>query len=137
VNKKTKITWFSVLRFTFCTLIAIFACITGCAKLESTRDPLAGWTFRPFPGWEAPPYGHNTNHLDKAISDDYQSFISTNKLATFSAITGFYEDGTGQHAIEFEAFPPSQNATWHYVLIYDKENKRVKLMKYDYRSFQS
>jgi hypothetical protein len=100
-------------------------------------DPLAGWIFRPFPGFETPPYGYNTNHLDKIITDDYQDFITKNKLSTSGAITGFFEDETGQHAVGFEAFPPNENATWHYVLIYDKDNRRIKVIRYDYRSIQS
>src|SRR5580693_9117734 len=30
------------------------------------REPLKGWTFKPFPGWGTPPFGHNANHLDHA-----------------------------------------------------------------------
>jgi hypothetical protein len=58
-------------------------------------------------------------------------------LHLFGAITGFYEDGAGQHAVEFVAFPPDENATWNYVLIYDKENKRIKEIKYGYTRYQS
>jgi hypothetical protein len=121
----------------FLMLMAMFLFGFGCNTSKPARDPLVAWTFRPFPGWEAPPYGHNTNRLDKAISDDYQDFIKKNELNPFGAITGFYEDGTGQHAVEFAAFPLDQNATWNYVLIYDKENKRIKLIKYGYHRFQS
>lgn len=88
-------------------------------------------------GWEKPPYGHNTNHLDNLITDDYQDFIATNKLRLFGAITGYFENATGQHAVEFTAFPPNENATWTYILIYDKQNKRIKIMQYGYTRFQS
>ena len=101
------------------------------------REPLKGWTFKPFPGWETPPYGHNTNHLDQTIVDDYEGFIKEKKLFLSGAITGFYEDGTGQHAVQFEAFPPSENATWQYVLIYDKENKRIKTIRCNYHRYMS
>lgn len=121
----------------FPILLAASFWTAGCAVFTRHSDPLTGWTFRPFPGSEMPPYGHNTNHLDNAISDDYHDFIIKNKLDLFGAIAGFYEDDTGQHAIEFEAFPPNQNATWHYVLIYTKENKRIKVIKYGYRRFLS
>jgi uncharacterized protein YceK len=101
------------------------------------REPLKDWTFKPFPGWETPPYGYNTNHLAQAIIDDYQGFIKEKRLFLSGAITGFYEDGTGQHAVQFAAFPPGENATWQYVFIYDKENKRIKRIRYNYRRYMS
>ena len=48
----------------------------------------------------------------------------------------FFEDGMGQHAVEFEAFEHKKNASWHYVLIYDKQNKRINIIKYDYARYQ-
>ena len=116
-----------------CTLLAAVLWTAGCA---TNSNPIEGWTFRPFPGFEMPPYGHNTNHLNKAITDDYQTFIAQNKLYA-AAITGFYEDGTGQHAVQFEAFPPNQNASWQYVLVYDNKNKRIKAVKYGRIRYQS
>jgi hypothetical protein len=138
--------------FIFSILLAATFCITGCETSKTlwakfwfsggtapkpAPDPLAGWTFKPFPGWEVPPYGRNTNHLDKVVIDDYQDFIGNEHLDLFGAITGFFEDSTGRHAVEFQAFPPGKNATWNYVLIYDKENKKVKVIKYGYRKFHS
>jgi hypothetical protein len=123
----------------FLFAVALFAMLISgcsCSAPKLTPDPLAGWTFKPFPGSELPPYGHNTNHLDRAIIDDYQNFINTDKLIG-GGPAGFYEDGMGQHAVEFVAFPPGQNATWNYVLIYNKENKRIKVIKYGYDRRQS
>jgi|GEM_PF-1316309 len=120
----------------FLMLVTMFICGCGCNTAKTTPDPLAGWTFKPFPGSELPPYGHNTNHLDKVIIDDYQNFIKTNGLLG-GGPAGFYEDGMGQHAVRFEAFPPDENASWQYVLIYDKENKRIKEIKYGYDRRQS
>jgi hypothetical protein len=127
----------SISRFglTFLVLIVVLLWNSGC--VTSKPDPLAGWTFKSFPGWGMNPNGHNNNILAKAITDDYQDFIIKNKLNLSGAVTGFYEDGTGQHAVQFAAFPPNQNATWTYALIYDKENKRIKVIKYDYHRFQS
>jgi hypothetical protein len=96
---------------------------------SSHTNPLKeGWTFRPFPGFEMPPYGHNTNRLDQAITDNYQDFLKKNNLSTVGAITGFFEDGTGQHAIQFET--GINGTSWVYTLIYDKNNKRIKVMRY-------
>lgn len=121
-------------RITFCILLAIFIWTAGCVTQNS--DPLTGWTFRTFDEFLPIPDRHNY-HLDKSVTDDYQDFIAKNKLNLLGAITGFFEDGTGQHAVEFEAFSPNQNAAWHYVLIYDKESKRIKVIKYGYHRFQS
>lgn len=99
------------------------------ASEVSTTDPLIGWTFRPLPGSGAPP-GHNTNHLDQAIVDDYQDFIKKRGLGIISPVTGFYEDGLGHIAVQFKAFV-SNCESWHFVLMYDHQNKRVKVLKYD------
>jgi hypothetical protein len=120
-----------IIRFIFCFLLAMFLCAFGCSSSKPTPDPLAGWTFRGF-DYYLPPFQQHHYQLDKAITDDYQDFIAKNKLFLAGAVTGFYEDGTGQRAVEFEAFPPGENTSWHYVLIYNKENKRIKLIKYGY-----
>ena len=116
----------SVIRFVI--LFLTFILVAGCAKPKPTPDPLAGWTFRTFDNFSVPGAQHHY-HLDKAIMDDYQDFIRKDNLFVSGAITGFYEDGTGQHAVEFEAFVAG-NESWHYAIIYDKENKRVKVVKY-------
>lgn len=45
----------------------------------------------------------------------------------------FFEDGTGQHAVTFESYSDAGiigGTSWEYVLIYDKNNKRVKTIRY-------
>jgi hypothetical protein len=126
-------------------LVAAIFWTTGCgmwlmggdptASSHQPPDPLAGWTFRGFDDF-LPSHQRHHYQLDKAITDDYQDFIAKNKLDTLSAITGFYEDGTGQHAIEFEAFN-SGNTSWQYALIYDKEDKRIKVIRYNQRRYHS
>jgi hypothetical protein len=114
----------------------MFVWVAGCATPRQNPDPLNGWTFRQFDAFVTSLDRHHY-HLDKAIIDDYQGFITKNKLSTLDAITGFYEDGTGQHAVRFVAFPNNQKATWQYVIIYDKENQRIRVIKYGYRRFPS
>jgi hypothetical protein len=114
----------------------MFLCGFGCSSSKPTPDPLAGWTSRGFDDY-LPSLQRHHYQLDKAITDDYQDFIKKNNLILSGAITGFYEDGTGQHAVEFIAFPHGENATWNYVLIYDKENQRIKVIKYGYTRYQS
>jgi hypothetical protein len=108
-----------------------------CSPSKPATDPLAGWTYKPLPGWELPPLGHNTNHLDGSITKDYQTFIGDHHL-TARPVTGYFEDSTGQHAVQFDAFAPEEeNVEWTYVLIYDKNDKRVKVVKFNYRRYQS
>jgi hypothetical protein len=115
-----------IARLLFCVLLAAFVCGLGCT---STRpDPLAGWTFHAFEGFEMPPYGHNHYHNPQAISDDYDAYLKQNGFFTVGALTGLYEDGTGQHAARFQA--GKDGTYWDCILIYDKDNKRIKVIKH-------
>lgn len=103
-------------------------------------EPLKGWK----PGGEV---GCKNGEMSaeispipgyKEISDDVQKFV--NKLPVDHSPYGtrrwcywiedmrFYEDGTGQHAVGFQI--PHDGTWWGYVLIYDKNNKRVKAVRY-------
>jgi hypothetical protein len=116
------------------SMAVLFGCT--CAAPKPEPDPLSGWTFRAFDEYSVPgKEGHY--HVEKSVTDDYEAFIKTNNLKVFGAITGFFEDGTGQRAVEFEAFPGEPNASWSYVLIYNKENRRVKVIRYGYKRYQS
>jgi hypothetical protein len=74
---------------------------------------------------------------NKAISDDYHDYIS--KLSPeerkYVGPLQFFEDGAGQHAVEIEI---ALNGTWWFhVLIYDKNNQRVKVIKYSPGGYRS
>ena len=71
--------------------------------------------------------------MAKAIVDDYQDFITRNKLYPFQGVTGFYEDGHGCTAVDFQA--DGDNESWHFVLIYNSENKRIKVVKFDHHRY--
>jgi hypothetical protein len=112
-------------RYTACLLLTAFVLVTGCA---TTPNPLAGWQrcFKHQPG-------------DQVIEKDYSDFIQQFKPTGErpAQVTGFYLDGKGQHAVNIEIFGYNQNASWQYALIYDKDNKRVKVIKYGYCRYQS
>jgi hypothetical protein len=97
--------------------------IAGCAAWRS--DPLAGGSWK-----------MDFAPTDPAIEKDYQDFIQTEGKGRSQA-TGYFKDGTGQHAVSIEIFIKGENASWQYVLIYDKENKRIKVIKYGYRRYES
>ena len=81
-------------------------------------DPLAGWKV-------------DLDHdPDQAILNDYQAYINdlAPKLKNGVGPMQYLEDGSGQHAILIAI---AQNGTdWGHVLIYDKNNKRIKIIKY-------
>jgi hypothetical protein len=86
----------------------------GCA----TPNPLAGWK----------PASANP---DQAIVNDYQNYIQKlppEERKYAGGAIEIFEDGTGQHAI---MIPIGLNGTvWRHVLIYDKDDKRIKTIKY-------
>lgn len=91
-------------------------------------------TTKPFVGWYTE--GDIRFHLAKSVTDDCQEYITKNNLDLANWFNVYYEGKTGKYAITWEAFPHNQNASWRYALIYDKNNKRVKVMKYDYHRYQ-
>jgi hypothetical protein len=113
-----------ITRFTFCILLAAIVWIVGCV---STTNPL--------PAWKAD-LDENPN---QTIVKDYQDYIQKlpPKERNYIGPVFYLEDGTGQHAISVEVFVKGKNASWHYAIIYDKENKRVKVIKYGYARYQS
>lgn len=45
----------------------------------------------------------------------------------------YWEDGTGQHAVILHA--PHDGEHWHHALIYDRGNRRIKVLKYSTGSY--
>jgi hypothetical protein len=107
------------------SMAVLFGCT--CAALKPAPDPLAGWHFSSMVNLQS----------NKVIMDDYQDYIQ--KLPPeekkYVGPIQYYEDGTGQHAILIAI---ALNGTdWAHVLIYDKENKRIKILKYVSGHYQS
>jgi hypothetical protein len=110
-------------RFTFCILLAAILWGAGCAAPKPALDPLAGWKVL---------LTRDSEKLNQAITDDYRDYIQKlppeeRKFVDDNNIW-FYEDGTGQHAVRIEI--GLNHTWWEHVLIYDKENKRIKVIKY-------
>jgi len=96
----------------------MFLCGFGCSSSKPTPDPLAGWKMDFAP------------QLDPVIAKDCQDYIQ--KLQPdekkSAQVNGYYNDGTGQHAVQITI---ALNGTWwRHILIYDKDNKRIKTIKY-------
>ena len=98
----------------------MFLCGFGCSSSKPTPDPLAGF--------------HVTSLVDldnnKAITDDYNVYIQTlsPEERKHASPIHFFEDGTGQHAID--VIIGINGRGWRHILIYDKDNKRIKTIKY-------
>jgi hypothetical protein len=122
----------SISRFglTFLVLLMGFILESGCSTSNpapDAPDPLAGWS-----------YSHNDSiNSNKAILDDCKSYIYTlspDEQRSAGPIL-YYEDGTGQHAVKI--FIGINNTVWEHVLIYNKDNKRIKTIKYSNGGYRS
>ena len=105
--------------------------LDGWAYYDATRDPLKGWTYREFPVVGKGISATTTNTLPKAVIADYESYIAKNKLIPVESIFGFYENGQGQYAVKFRA-EYALASSYNYALFYNNENKRIKVVKYNY-----
>lgn len=110
-------------------LALVAAIVLGCGRSDSKAipDPLAGWQ----KAYKEEP--------SQAIEKDYRDFIQ--KLQSEgkgqAQVTGYYKNESGQHLINIEIFEHDKNASWQYALVYDKDDKRVKMIKYGYVEYQS
>jgi hypothetical protein len=104
----------------FIILLAVVVMIAGCALQKPTPDPLAGF------------HRSDVGNLDdnKAITDDYEAYIQTLPAVEkkYSRVSGYYQDGTGQHAVQIEI--PLNGRWYYYILFYDKDDKRIKVVRY-------
>lgn len=114
----------------FLMLTAMLFLGFGCNTSKPMPDPLVGWSVC---------VSQDPNKLDKAIKIDYQEFIQKLPPEEKNYVGGIclFEDGTGQHAVSIEVFANNDSTSWHYALIYDKDNKRIKVVKYGYSRHQS
>jgi hypothetical protein len=99
------------------SMVLVSGC--SCSAPKPTPDPLAGWKL-------------DFKKPDQAVIKDYQDYIHNlppNESGFYHGPASLYEDGTGQHAFKFESY--ENNEDWSHVLIYDRENKRIKTLKYN------
>lgn len=114
-------------RYISCVSLTALFLIVGCA----TPNALVGWK-------QVLSRGDDVK-LEEALRTDAINYMDTVvfKERRVSGPFWFYEDGSGQHAIGMEVFQKHENASWEYLIVYSKENKRVKVIKYGYRRYQS
>lgn len=110
-----------IIRLVSYILLATVICGFGCYKSKPTPNPLADFHFS------------SLNNLDsnKAITNDYRDYIQKlppeeKRLATCD---GYCEDGMGQHGVLITVGLEGKN--WRHVLIYDKNDKRISVTKWE------
>lgn len=103
--------------FIFLILVAMLAFGFGCNTSKPAPDPLTG-------------FHAASKNPDQTIVNDYQNYIHTlsPEEQKFVAYVECFEDGTGQYAVKITI--GLNHTNWRHVLIYDKDNKRIKTIKY-------
>src|SRR5215831_18532849 len=97
-------------QYAFCIFLASFIWGIGCARQHP--DPLAGWHSASLECLES----------NQSISEDYQRYIHTQR--GFVGAVDFLGDDAGQHAVDIKM--GVNGRWWRHILIYDKNNKRIK-----------
>ena len=140
-----------ITKLKFCAWLVLLAavpaaiiCLSGCEMFAGHTNPIAGWKVVGEVGCKVGEMSAEVSPIIgyKEISDDVQKFVNklpvdhlpdycgggTRRWCYWLEDMRFYEDVTGQHAVGFHI--PHDGTWWGYVLIYDKNNKRVKAVRY-------
>jgi hypothetical protein len=115
MKSKYLIPWISL---TVLALLQVLI-IIGCAATKPAPDPLIGWSLEPI------------RQPDATIVKDYHDYIQNLPPKIRPYAQGpfwFLKDDTGKHAIKFEI--PLNGALTEHVLIYDKDDYRIKVIVY-------
>ncbi len=111
-------------------LLAASVCATGCGTAHPYPAGSALPGANPIAGW-AGCRSQDPSKLDKAIQDDYRDYIGklSPKERMWIGSVSLSEDGLGQHAVTVHI--AWYGTDWAHVLVYDKDNKRVKVIRYE------
>jgi len=107
----------------------------GCIIIRPGENPLLGWKMVGSTIWAAwdSPEEQNPGHFPISIIDDYKDFLkhiprTLKKTPPPIFQVCYFDDENQQHAIEITI--PENGIWWKYVLIYNKDNKRIRTVKY-------
>ena len=112
------ITW------SFSLLLLILFSVSGCATGRNSLQ-----------GWKTVQKAHEGCPFHKLVCDDCKRYIDklSSEQKTLGLNISFQEDGSGRHAVVISNVWKEGwvfNSTYDHVLIYDKSNKRIKVIKY-------
>jgi hypothetical protein len=113
----------NITRFTPYILFIALIWTSGCTTSRS--DSLAGWHLC---------FSQDPKTINRAVWNDCQDYLQKLPLGISyvqdynNSNISLFEDGTGQHAVKIEML---LNGTYsEHVLIYDKDNRRIKVVVY-------
>jgi hypothetical protein len=112
-------------RATLVILLAAFVYVFSGCTTSPHPDPLAGWQ------------GDFNEQPNQVIINDYQNYIQQlpQQERQAATIDDWLKDGKGQHAIMITV--SLDGTTWRHILIYDKDNKKIKVIKYSSGGYRS
>jgi hypothetical protein len=119
-----KTTQFTII---LCMTVLVFA--SGCVS-PKPKQPLSASE-----GWRQL-LAREYQKLDPAIKTDFQVYLGQLPLKERSQVTDssidYFANTNGQHAVHFEIGKPALfgKVFWAHVLIYDVDNRRVRVIKY-------
>lgn len=110
--------------FTFCSLLAALSLLAGCVP-RLGHNPLEGWKALGSAYVVGCPFG-------RVIHDDYQNYIrnltDVEKSSADDFNVHFYEEGARYRAVEITV--NLDGTKWKHVLFYDRQDKRINVIKY-------
>jgi hypothetical protein len=113
-----------VLRLHICLLLVAFLGTVGCAS-RLRPNPLQGWKGLGSAFVIGSPFA-------TPVAEDYQDYIvklpKDERQAVHPHDIQFFEGGSAQRAVEISI--PLRGTWWKHVLIYDRDGKRTKTIKY-------
>ena len=120
-----KIAWETVSEYPYAGIKEV-ALPLGSAKVEpvaTTNAALAVVVPAELKGWQA------TSLLDKVVITDYNVYIEALPPAERVGVAGVqsFADDVGQHAVAITV--NGKDGAWMHVLVYDKQNKRLRVSK--------
>ncbi len=101
---------------------AILVLAIGCAT---------GLGHNPLEGWKGGATAMEGSPYNKAITRDYMEYVqklpSEEKQYVRDYNIKFFEDGTGRHAVKIAI--PLTGIWWEHIIIYDRADHRMKVIK--------
>jgi hypothetical protein len=106
--------------------MTVLVLVSGCVSPKNPVPASQGWTVM---------FNQDVRKLHQDIREDYHSYIQQLPARERNQLTEsdmhFLRNANGQHAVSFDIGRPGfwGDVIWTHVLIYDANNKRIKVIK--------